>query len=238
MFKRLLKAILLAPMTLIFGATGGVIAGVNETTTELNTSEEIGNKDNNETNQQNVGEQKTKTFTQAEVSAMMAKEKSQGKLSVLRELGVEDVKNAKEGLLKYQEYLDSQKSDLQKVQEEFAKEKEAREQAEKQTKILSSQIEAISLGVKTNCVSDVIAISTLKLTDDKTISDVIKELKTKQEYTGFFVDSPESQQNNGTGNSVTSRNNIDQNANNIGKRLGEQAAKQNLTTSKSSFFKN
>ena len=58
-----------------------------------------------------------KTFTQEEVNRMMAREKNEGKKSVLRELGVEDVDSAKNSLAEYAKVLDAQKTDLQKANE-------------------------------------------------------------------------------------------------------------------------
>ena len=66
----------------------------------------------------------TKVFTQEEVSRMMAEEKRQGRMSVLKELGVEDEASAKDALSKYQAGIEAQKTDLQKAQDAIKAEQE------------------------------------------------------------------------------------------------------------------
>ena len=60
-----------------------------------------------------------KTFTQAEVTAMMAKEKSSGRNSILKSLGFNDEKTAKESMTAYQKFLESQKTETEINQEKI-----------------------------------------------------------------------------------------------------------------------
>ena len=76
----------------------------------------------------------SKVFTQEEVSRMMAEEKRQGRMSVLKELGVEDEASAKDALSKYQAGIEAQKSDLQKAQDAIKAEQESRAQAPQLTR--------------------------------------------------------------------------------------------------------
>ena len=66
-----------------------------------------------------VAETKTEenTFTQEDVNNIVAKESKKAVEKLLKDLGVEDVKSAKEGLSKFKEIQDSQKSDYDKALE-------------------------------------------------------------------------------------------------------------------------
>lgn len=68
-----------------------------------------------------VAETKTeeKTFTQEDVNNLVSKESKKAMEKLLRELGVEDMKSAKEGLKKFKEIQDAQKSDYDKAMEKI-----------------------------------------------------------------------------------------------------------------------
>lgn len=70
-----------------------------------------------------VAETKTeeKTFTQEDVNNLVSKESKKAMEKLLRELGVEDMKSAKEGLKKFKEIQDAQKSDYDKALETIEK---------------------------------------------------------------------------------------------------------------------
>ena len=61
------------------------------------------------------------TFTQEDVNNLVAKESKRAVEKLLKELGVEDVKSAKEGLKKFKEIQDAQKSDYDKALETIEK---------------------------------------------------------------------------------------------------------------------
>lgn len=170
-----------------------------------------------------------KVFTQEEVNALMAKEKNQGRLAVLKELGVADAKTAKEGLTKYQTYLDSQKTELEKLQGESETEKTARLTAEAKATVLEQKFEVMTAGVKVEYVDDVVALAKAKVTEEKAFTAVLTELKTK--YPAFFEDKEEGSK--GTGNSVDGKKNKNE-PESLGKRLGTLAKKGEQ---KSSYFK-
>ena len=70
-------------------------------------------------------EQPIKTFTQEEVTGLVAKESRKAQEKIFKSLGFEDVKSAKEGLQQLKEWKDSQKSEAEKQSEALAaKEKE------------------------------------------------------------------------------------------------------------------
>lgn len=191
--------------------------------------------DQNKTLEQQETEQKQnqqKTFTQEEVSKMMATEKNQGRMSVLKELGVEDAKTAKEGLAKYKEYLDAQKTEAQKAADQAASEKAAREAAEQKASLLENKLSLVSLGVKSEFVDDVLLIASSKASDSKPFADVVSEMKVDEKYKPFFGIS-DAKDSVGTGSKVDSKK-AALDADGIGKRLAEK--QKSVESQKKSYF--
>lgn len=192
-----------------------------------------GNTDNTGTTDSDTGSKETpKTFTQEEVNALMAKEKKQGKLTVLKELGLEDSKATKEEIAAYKKWLDDQKTDLQKANDTVTAEKTAKELLAKENDALKFKIEAISLGVKPDCVDAVAAIVAISMTEGSDSKEVLKGLKTKPEYKGFFADGYGSAA--GTGSSIGGKTGSS-GTESLGQRLGKSSATE---AKKSSYFSN
>lgn len=180
-------------------------------------------------------ESTVKTFTQEEVNRMMAKEKREGKLSVLKELGVEDVKNAKEGLKKYQEYLDAQKTEAQRAQEEAQRLAEEKAELEKKALMADIQVSALKSGIKADFLDDAIILAQSKKTDNTTYEDIFNELK--QTYPNF-AGTATTPAPKGTGNMPKPTAGQQQaTADDYGKRLAEARLAQKTVTNKGNYFK-
>ena len=65
-------------------------------------------------------EQAVKTFTQDEVTGLLAKESKKAQEKIFKSLGFEDIKSAKDGFAKLKEWQDSQKSEAEKQAEALA----------------------------------------------------------------------------------------------------------------------
>lgn len=169
-----------------------------------------------------AGEEKNppagKTFTQEEVNAMMAKEKNQGKLAILKELGVEDSKTAKEALAKYKEYLDSQKTEAQKLADDLKSQQEAKVSAEQKATILERKFEAVALGAPANAVDDIVALASTKVTETKDFKTALEEVKAA--YPQLFETS-----SGNTGNNVGSKKIGGNGIGSFGKKIAEAASK-------------
>lgn len=159
-----------------------------------------------------------KTFTQEEVNAMMAKEKNQGKLSILKELGVDDAKSAKEALAKYKEYLDSQKTEAERLADTLKGEQEAKTAAELKAQQLERKFDAIEAGVPADKAEDIVILAAAKVTETKDFKTALEEVKTA--YPQLFEAS-----SNGTGSNAGSRKTGGSNKGTLGSRLAENAAK-------------
>lgn len=120
-----------------------------------------------------------KTFTQEELNGIAAKEAKKAQERTLRELGFTDFDNAKEGLAKYKEYLESQKSDAEKQAEQLAKLSEETKAKDDMIFSLTAKVAASSQGVKADALDDVIELAKLKVSDEVTIEDAIKSVLEK-----------------------------------------------------------
>lgn len=169
----------------------------------------------------------TKTFTQEEVNSISANEKRQGKASVLKALGVKSEAEAKKIIDAYNAMMNISNQSGNNSGEDD-KQSEAEERALKAEQKLS----AVMAGVDASSIDDVIAIATLKVTDDKDLDTVLKEMKEDKRYSSFFGTSGNGA---GTGSGVEHGNSSKgAKVGDFGRKLAEARAS---STSKSSYFK-
>ena len=192
-----------------------------------NTSE---NGDQSQSDVDNKGESGDKTFTQAELSAIAANEKKQGKQSILNIFGVKDEKSAKEQAEAFKKWQESQKSAEQKLKDQEVTIAEANSKAT----AAENKLTCLMAGVNKDSLDDIMAIAVPKISDDKDLNAVLDEMKKEPRYKGFFTTIAGS---SGTGNAAghqgtgSSNNGTD----NIGERLGKNKAQE---AKKSNFFTN
>lgn len=191
-----------------------------------------GDPRNNPPGEQNRG---ARTFTQEEVNHMMRDEKESAKKSLLRELGVDDAKTAKEGLAKYREILDKDKTDTERAKEGLAAETKAKGEAERRALLAEAKVEALSAGCNPTYLDDLITLATSRVTEDKDLSAVIKEMKGDQKYKTFFgTDHEPEDKGTGGGGGYRRKQGSDKKGS-LGSRLGEQVAKSAV---KNPYFNN
>lgn len=121
-----------------------------------------------------------KTFTQAQVTQMMAKEKKQGRAAALRELGIDP--NDKKAVKMVQAILASQKEDNNGGASDEVAAKVA--EAEAKAARAECKAEAMVLGAKAEYVEDVIVLAMAKMDEDSDFKTIIGEIKAK--YPTFF----------------------------------------------------
>lgn len=214
-WKTILRTIFLMPVLPIIGAGAGEGSGTSEDSTGAGSNNPDGSGDQS---QKNTGiQQQEKTFTQTEVNAMMAKEKEQGRKSILKELGVEDVKNAKEGLENYKKYLDSQKTDLQKAQDAAREAEKSKKALELQMEINDQKFKVLAAGCPAEKVDDACVLARTRMSDSVTFEQALEQVK--QNYPDMF-NGQQNSQNKGTGSNANPQNKGSaQNAGNFGQRL-------------------
>ncbi|HFI2691125.1 TPA: hypothetical protein ACGO0Y_000172 [Streptococcus suis] len=120
-----------------------------------------------------------KTFSQEDVTRISTKEHKSGYSKAIKDLGFSDVESAKNALAEYAKRQESQKSEADKQAEALtAKDRElANVQAE--NKLLASKLAALSKGVNTDAVDDVIALAERLVTDEVSIDDAIGQVLAK-----------------------------------------------------------
>lgn len=173
-----------------------------------------------------MGENKPtqKTFTQEDVNRLLKTEKESAKKSLLKELGVEDAKTAKEGLVKYKEILDKDKSAAEMANENLANETRAKLEAEERARMAEAKVEILTTGGKPEYLDDLITLALQKVSEDKDLSTVVKEMKEDSKYQVFFVDSNNPSEDRGTGGGAGYKKNPGSNQKgSLGTRLGSQS---------------
>lgn len=187
-------------------------------------------------NNQGTGNQSGKTFTQEDVNALLKKEKESAKKALLKELGVEDAKSAKEGLAKYKEILEKDKTETQKAQDTANAAEKAKQEAEKRALLAEAKVEVLSAGCKPEYLEDVITLAMTKVSDDKDLAAVVKEMKEDTKYSAFFGESDSGSGDKGTGGGAGfKRKEGSDKKGGLGSRLGAQVANN---TAKNPYFNN
>lgn len=171
-----------------------------------------------------------KTFTQEEVNNMMANEKRTARSALLKELGYE-VKDGdyKKTISTVKGILDAGKTQQQLDQEARTKAEEDKTAAETKASKLQAQVDVMKAGVKPDYVDDAIAMLLPRVTEEKPLSKLLEEYKTK--YPSWFG---EAEGSKGTGSSTNPPRKSGTNTEGLGQRL----AKANKPATKSSYFKN
>lgn len=117
-----------------------------------------------------------KVFTQSDVNNLIAKEKKKMQEKFLKELGIDDFENAKEGFQKFKEWQESQKTEQEKQKELLESLSKEKDSLTSENASLKSQLSALKQGVKGEDVEAVIAIAEKLVDDDTSIDDAIKQV--------------------------------------------------------------
>lgn len=137
-----------------------------------------------------VAKEEAKTFTQEEVNGLVAKEAKKAQEKIFKSIGFEDVKSAKDGLEQLRDWQNSQKTEAEKQAEAIADKEKQLEAVLLENKQLAAKYAALELGVRSDAVDDVIALSQSKVTDDVTINDAIAEVLAKYPQFGNVPEEP------------------------------------------------
>lgn len=206
---------------------------VDQNTQEQNNSGSNNDNQNVDQNTQNNSGSNERTFTQSEVNAMMAKEKREGKNSILKSLGFNSEEDAKSAFALLKALTDSQKTAEQKANENKDKAVNEKNDAEKRASVAESKLSCFIHGVDKDSIDDVLAIAMNKVTDEKDLDKVLDEMKKDKRYSSFFTES--NGKNNGTGHNPGHSNNDSKEKGSYGKSLGTNSSVNNKKDRKSYF---
>lgn len=218
----------------VFFAPDGQGAGGDNSAAGTQTQ---GTNDNSGTNSANTGDQSQQnsgaTFSQDDLNRVGAKEKANGRKSMLKELGFADEKAAKEAMTKYNEWLASQKTEAEKTQEKLTAAANAQSAAEARASLAENKVEIMKAGGKAASVDDIMAMISVRVDDKTDFSAALEAVK--KAYPSFFTNADGSG-DTGTGGSLNRQNNNKGNtAQGIGARLAQSRAK---STDKNPYFNN
>ncbi len=115
----------------------------------------------------------SKTFTQDDVNNLITKESRAAQEKLLKQLGIEDFDGAKEGLEKFREWQESQKTEAER-QAEALKEYETKTGTlTNENATLKAQLSALKAGVKAESADDVVALAERLVNDETDIDAAI-----------------------------------------------------------------
>ena len=160
-----------------------------------------------ETVESQTQEQSIKTFTQEEVTDLVAKESKKAQEKIFKDLGFENFKSAKEGLQQLKEWKDSQKSEAEKQSEALATKEKELEQVLSDKKNLEAKLSALTLGVNAESVDDVITLSARLVTDEVSIADAIGQVLQKYPQFGHTEQAEEKKPTFSVGGNPTAETN-------------------------------
>lgn len=120
-----------------------------------------------------------KNFTQEDVNNIVAKEAKKAQEKLLKQLGIDDFKNAKEGLQKFREWQESQKTEAEKQAERLQELETKYNTVNEENASLKAQIAAMKAGVHADYVEDVVILAQRLVNDDTTIDDAIAKVVEK-----------------------------------------------------------
>lgn len=147
-----------------------------------------------------TGEQKNvpgeRTFTQDEVSRMMAKEKHQGRNAVYRELGIDPDDTS--AVQMFKAFIEANKTSEQKRAEAEKQQKDAMSDMSNKLKAAEAKATLMQAGVSADYVEDavIIALSRVSADEKLDIETVAKDLKSK--YPVWFGETTDSGEGDGT----------------------------------------
>lgn len=188
----------------------------------------------------------TKTFSQEQVSNMMAKEKKQGRAAAYKELGLDP--NDSKIVSMFKAFVESQKTDEQKQHEKLVADTTLLAEVENRARVAEAKVDAMQLGVLPQYVDDVVTLVLAKQKEDGDFKTEVSQMKTK--YPFWFGEQTQNQsksedaKNNssdnqsvgqkGTGTSVkTGTKNTSEKEKGLGSRLAAQRKSIGSSSSKS-----
>lgn len=124
-----------------------------------------------------------KTFTQEELNNIAAKEAKKAQEKLLKQLGIEDFNNAKDGLQKFKEWQDSQKTDQQKQADRLKELETNFSSTSDENSMLKAQISAMKVGVLAESVEDVVVLAKMMVNDETDMDAAI--VKVVEKYPHF-----------------------------------------------------
>lgn len=155
--------------------------GASEPSNELSTGGQEGNnkQSNNPSVNDSNDDDDEKPIPQWKVNKIVTREVRKAQEDLLRQLGIEDFESAKEGLQKFREWQDAQKSQEEKQLEQLKKMEQQLTGFQTENAKLKAQIAALKAGVKSDSLEDVIVLANNLVDEDTSIDEAIQKVLNK-----------------------------------------------------------
>lgn len=179
-----------------------------------------------------------KTFTQDDLNRIATKEKGEGRTAALKELGFENVEDAK----KWLETARKAEKDAMTETDRIKREKEEAEKASSAEKaradLLEQQVLAIQAGADPKTVADVVTLARNRITETVDFKAALEEVKKALPVMFLEGEEDDKKGNKGTGNPANPPRKpyTKEGVSGIGKRLAESKAAEQKK--KNSYFTN
>lgn len=132
-----------------------------------------------------------KNFSQEDVNNIVAREVKKAQEKMLKQLGIEDFQSAKEGLQKFREWQDAQKTEAEKQAERLKELEESSQALANENETLKAQLAALEAGVNPDSVADVVVLAKNMVSDDVDMKGAIQKILEK--YPHFKASAKEEQ---------------------------------------------
>lgn len=114
-----------------------------------------------------------KTFSQDDLNRIGTKENRAGQLKILKELGIENVEDAKKGLEELNSWKESQKTEKEKLEGNLTNTQKENEQLKQQAAQLEAKVSAMSKDVQADSLDDVLVLAQSKVNEETDINAAI-----------------------------------------------------------------
>lgn len=118
-------------------------------------------------------------FTQEQVNNFVARETRTQVEQMLKELGIEDFDNAKEGMEQFNQWKEAQLTEAEKQAKQLETTSQELGTVKQENQALQAQIFAMKAGVIPDSVSDVVTLAQGQVTDEVTLEQAISQVVEK-----------------------------------------------------------
>lgn len=125
-----------------------------------------------------------KTFSQEDVNNIASRETKKAQEKLFKDLGIEDFKSAKEGMKKFQEWQEAQKSEADKQTEKLTNLEKSHADVESEKETYKAQINAFKAGVNADSVEDVVTLAKTLVTKETDMDAAIQQVIEKYPHFG------------------------------------------------------
>jgi len=120
-----------------------------------------------------------KTFTQDDLNNIAAKEAKKAQEKLLKQLGIEDFNSAKDGMQKFKDWQESQKTEAQKQADRLKDLETNFSTTSEENSSLKAQISAMKAGVKAESVEDVVVLAKTMVSEEMDMDAAIAKVVEK-----------------------------------------------------------